>query len=228
MIYPLILLAICGVTYVTPQKTTLPDQIDTHKDCMTATSTGRILQCIGSRYDAQILSDAELIDGLNKIEDTIPSDQTYYSMGVIYGSDYQLVIGKQTHFHFDAQYSIGLNTFKFWSPIVFPATIPSKYASKITLVHIMNSDAISKPNTLTAETSMVNGDGKYKNIYYANGWDNHNSRDDFDFDHSIITRKAKNVIVAVQASTSPKVINVHARMTESNSGHDFLVLTPDF
>lgn len=228
MTYILILLCLSSGIYASTQKSKVLDQIDKHKDCSTATTTGRILQCIGSRYDANIISDAELIDGLNKVEDTIPSDQTYYSMGMVYGNDYRFVIGKQTHFHFNAQYSIGLKTFKFWSPVIYPATIPSKYASKVTLVHIVNSDAISKPNTLTAETSMVDGDGKYKNIYYANGWDNHNQRDDTTFDHNEITRKSKNIIVAIQASTSLNVINVYARMSESNSGHDFLVLTPDF
>lgn len=84
------------------------------RDCLKY-DFGKALQCIGSLYDASKINNktAELLT--QQALDKLPSDNTYYSVGVQVGQENKLVMGVQKHHNFDWELSIPTRIYNMMS-----------------------------------------------------------------------------------------------------------------
>lgn len=66
---------------------------------------GKVLQCLGSLKDQNLITDEELSFQVGKALESVPHDGSYYSIGIKTGSAPGLVVARQDHHHFSKVYA---------------------------------------------------------------------------------------------------------------------------
>lgn len=116
-----VVVAICAST-VLGKETKARDQAN--EQCFTPESNakgkcdyqdiGTQVQCLGSTYKAGKMTDQELKAELFKVIKRLPSDDTFYSIGLEFAKTTGIVIGKQSHYQFDWNKKIGTDPRDFY------------------------------------------------------------------------------------------------------------------
>lgn len=134
------------------------------QDCSSfGDNIGKRLQCLGELYENRRMTSRRLEEELFAVIKLLPSDQQYWSIGLVTGSSNRLAIGVQSHFSFDSVAAIRMNP----------------YAAMIELIYYVQQSDVIAPTILFTDTdisptpfpdtplaaTVVTGSGKTKVVY---------------------------------------------------------------
>lgn len=206
---------------------------DAKKQC-DQSDLGRQLQCLGSRYEANNIPDAELEDELFNAMNKLPSNSRFYSIGYEYGNGMRITAGYQDHYRFTSKMSLGLSDVDFFSSKQILSAVPSQRKSRIEYGVIENAEELKNIDPLTSDTAVKSGDALYRNTYFVNGW--REPRHSLEkctkmgFDHQDKFNSVENVLVIVPADVycDQDVVTYKAEIRKTPNGHEYYTMNPDF
>lgn len=114
---------------LTPHTQTLASTHDSISKCLD-NPIGKALQCLGSLYSTQAISDQKLVNSLQAILKKLPHDTTYHSIGIVTGAHTHLMASSQNHYspEWSASYNvnplaIGKRHVMFARPLLRPVLL---------------------------------------------------------------------------------------------------------
>lgn len=139
--------------------------------CFKHTETGKILTCIGSLSTQGRISTQEMLDALFKLIEQNPSDNTYYSIGMMIGKDPALLVGYQNHPIFTNSYRIPLRI-PYLSEDHPRVEVPNNKDIKKVMIYTQVKAAEFPKVIMQEDTKVIGGTSQRYTIYYAPGWEN--------------------------------------------------------